>query len=110
MLTAIVQAEGYEVVAVEDGRQALSVLSQDADFKAAIFDMKMPYLEGLELILYMKGDERLRQIPVGMITAERDPRVWDDSVAAGASVFLPKPFSPPQVQMMVRMLASRTSL
>ena len=29
------------------------------------------------------------------------------SVAAGASVFLPKPFTPPQVQMMLRMLASK---
>jgi CheY-like chemotaxis protein len=52
----------------------------------------------------MKGDERLRHIPVGMITAEQDPKIWDDSIAAGASVFLPKPFSPPQVTMMLRML------
>ena len=64
----------------------------------------MPHLQGLDLILYMKGDERLRHIPVGMITAEQDPKIWDDSIAAGASVFLPKPFSPPQVTMMLRML------
>ena len=76
-------------------------------FSAAIFDMMMPHLQGLDLILYMKADERLRRIPVGMITAERDPKVWDDSVAAGACVFLPKPFTPPQVQMMLRMLASK---
>jgi hypothetical protein len=42
-----------------------------------------------------------------MITAERDPKIWDDSVAAGACVFLPKPFMPPQVQMMLRMLESK---
>lgn len=107
MLKAIAQAEGYGVVDVKDGREALGVLQRDADFKAAIFDMKMPFLEGLDLILYMKQDERLRRIPVGMITGEQDPKVWDDSVAAGASVFLPKPFSPPQVQMMLRMLASK---
>jgi CheY-like chemotaxis protein len=107
MVTAIVETEGYEVVAVADGREALSALQQDATFTAAIFDMRMPHLQGLDLILYMKADERLRRIPVGMITAERDPKVWDDSVAAGACVFLPKPFTPPQVQMMVRMLASK---
>jgi len=107
MLTAIVQSEGYEAAAVKDGREALSVLQQDADFKLAIFDMKMPYLEGLDLILYMKRDQRLRHIPIGMVTAERDPKIWDETVAAGASVFLPKPFSPPQVQMMLRMLESR---
>ena len=108
MVTAIVEAQGYQVVAVRDGREALGVLQQDADFSAAIFDMMMPHVQGLDLILYMKRDERLRSIPVGMITAEQDPKVWDDSVAAGVSVFLPKPFTPPQVQMMLRMLVSKS--
>lgn len=107
MLSAIVEAVGYQVVGVKDGRQALDVLQQDANFSAAIFDMNMPHLQGLDLILYMKASERLRRIPVGMITAEEDPKVWDDSVAAGARVFLPKPFAPPQVQMMLRMLLSK---
>jgi CheY-like chemotaxis protein len=107
MVAAIVEKQGYQVVAVEDGQRALKVLQQDSNFRAAIFDMMMPHLQGLDLIRYMKGDERLRRIPVGMITAERDPKIWDDSVAAGACVFLPKPFTPPQVQMMLRMLASK---
>jgi CheY-like chemotaxis protein len=108
MLTAIVETEGYQVVSASDGREALKILQHDATFSAAIFDMSMPHLQGLDLILYMKGDKRLQRIPVGMITAERDPKVWDDSVAAGACVFLPKPFTPPQVQMMLRMLASKS--
>jgi CheY-like chemotaxis protein len=62
----------------------------------------------MDLIHYIKNDERLRNIPIGMITAEQDPKVWDDSVAAGASVFLPKPFSPPQVQMILRMLVNKS--
>jgi CheY-like chemotaxis protein len=107
MVSAIVETEGYQAVPVTDGRQALKLLQQDATFSAAIFDMMMPHLQGLDLILYMKADERLRHIPVGMITAERDPKIWDESVAAGACVFLPKPFTPPQVQMMLHMLASR---
>ena len=109
MVSAIVETEGYQAVSVVDGRQALRSLQQDGPYSLAIFDMSMPHLEGLDLILYMKADERLRGIPVGLITAERDPKVWDDSVAAGVSVFLPKPFMPPQVQMMLRMLASKIS-
>lgn len=107
MVTAIVETQGYEAVAVGDGRQALRMLQQDSGFTAAIFDMMMPHMQGLDLILYMKGDVRLRRIPVGMITAEQDPKIWDESIAAGASVFLPKPFTPPQVQMMLRMLISK---
>jgi CheY-like chemotaxis protein len=107
MVTAIVETEGFQAVAVPDGREALRVLQADGTFSAAIFDMMMPHLKGLDLILYMKADERLRGVPVGMITAETDPKVWDESVAAGACVFLPKPFTPPQVQMMLRMLVRR---
>jgi CheY-like chemotaxis protein len=109
MVSAIVETEGYRAVPASDGRQALGYLQENAAFSAAIFDMTMPHFKGLDLIRFMKADPRLRHIPVGMITAERDPKVWDDSVAAGASVFLPKPFTPPQVQMMLRMLASKVA-
>jgi len=106
MVTVIVETQGYEVVSVADGREAFRILQQDTDFIAAIFDMMMPHLHGMDLIHYMKTDARLNHIPVGMITAEQDPKIWDDSVAAGAKVFLPKPFTPPQVQMMLRMLVN----
>ena len=107
MLTVILEAQNYDVVSAPDGREAFRILQQDADFGAAIFDMMMPHLLGMDLIHYMKTDDRLRHIPVGMITAEQDPKIWDDSVAAGAKVFLPKPFNPPQIQMMLRMLTSK---
>jgi CheY-like chemotaxis protein len=106
MLTVIIEEQGYKVVSATDGREAFRILQHDADFCAAMFDMNMPHLFGMDLIHFMKTDDRLRDIPIGMITAEQDPKIWDDSVAAGAKVFLPKPFSPPQIQMMLRMLTS----
>ncbi len=107
MLTVIIEEQGYEVVSASDGREAFRILQQDSDFTAAMFDMMMPHLLGMDLIHYMKTDDRLRHIPIGMITAEQDPKIWNESVAAGAKVFLPKPFNPPQIQMMLRMLVSR---
>jgi len=109
MLTAIIEAQGFEVVSAPDGREAFRILQQDADFCAAIFDMMMPHLHGMDLIHYMKTDARLNHIPIAMITAEQDPKIWDESVAAGAKVFLPKPFSPPQIQMLLRMLIKEDS-
>ena len=106
MLTAIIQSQGYEVVSAADGREAFRILQKDDDFCAAVFDMMMPHLLGMDLIHYMKTDARLSHIPIGMITAEQDPKIWNESVAAGAKVFLPKPFSPPQIQMMLRMLVN----
>lgn len=109
LLSAIIESQGYKVISVPDGRDAFRILQKDADFCAAIFDMMMPHLLGMDLIHYMKTDERLRHIPIGMITAEQDPKIWDESISAGATVFLPKPFTPPQVQMMLRMLISKGS-
>jgi len=106
MLTVIIEAEGYEVVSAPDGREAFKILQADADFCGALFDMMMPHLQGMDLIHYMKNDERLKDIPVAMVTAEQDPKVWNDSVTAGARVFLPKPFNPPQIQMMLKILTS----
>ena len=108
MLTVIIETDGYRVVQATDGREAFKILQQDADFGAVIFDMMMPHLHGMDLIHYMKTDPRLKNIPIGMITGDRDPKIWDDSVAAGASVFMPKPFTPPQIEMMLRMLLNKS--
>ena len=110
MVSGVVEAQGYDVVSVPDGRKAFKILEQDADFSAAIFDMMMPHLDGLGLIRYAKTSNRLRHIPIGMITAKQDPKIWDDSITAGASVFLPKPCTPQQIQMMLWMLVNKGGL
>lgn len=109
MLSVIIESQNYMVVTANDGREAFRILQHDNNFDAAVFDMTMPHLDGLDLIAYMKSDERLQKIPIGMVTAEQDPKIWDESIAAGANVFLPKPFSPPQVVMMIKMLCGRKS-
>lgn len=107
IVKTIIETEGYDVVCASDGREAVRILQQDANFSAAIFDMMMPHIDGLGLIRYVKMDDRLNYIPIGMITAEPDPKIWDDSAAAGASVFLPKPFRPSQIKMMLHLLTNK---
>jgi CheY-like chemotaxis protein len=104
MLRASIQVQGYEVVCAADGREAFHLLQDDTDFVAMIFDMTMPHLNGLGLAQYVRRDERMRNIPIGMVTAEQDPKVWNDSIAAGVNIFLPKPFTAPQIHMMLKML------
>lgn len=107
LVTAIVQKEGYAVVAARDGREAYKILQADSDFIAGIFDVVMPHIQGPELVRYMKTEKRLMRIPVMMMTAEQNPKLSSDSFAAGAVVFLPKPFTTSQVQVMLRMLISK---
>lgn len=110
LLSSIAQREGYSAVAVSDGREAYRILHSDADFCGAIFDMQMPNIDGLEIIRYMQTEKRLRRIPVLMITSERDLKYTAASFAAGATLFLPKPFTAPQFQSTFRILVREQSV
>ncbi len=107
LVTAIVEKEGYAVVPARDGREAYKILQGDADFVAGIFDVVMPHIQGPELVRYMKTEKRLMKIPVMMMTAEQNPKLSSDSFSAGAVVFLPKPFTTAQLQIMLRMLIAK---
>ena len=107
LLTAIIEKEGYEVVTARDGREAYKLLQTDPDFLAAIFDVMMPHIQGPELVRHMRTEKRLMKIPVMMMTAEQNPKLSSDSFSAGAVVFLPKPFTTSQLQIMLRMLISK---
>ena len=104
LIATILEKENYTVVTARDGREAYKILQNDPDFTAAILDVVMPHISGPELVRYMKSEERLRRIPVMMMTAEQDPKLSSDSFTAGACVFLPKPFTTAQLQIMLQML------
>jgi CheY-like chemotaxis protein len=109
LVTAIVEKEGYTVVSARDGREAYKLLQADSDFVAGIFDVVMPHIQGPELVRYMKTEKRLMKIPVMMMTAEQNPKLSSDSFSAGAVVFLPKPFTTAQLQIMLRMLIAKSA-
>jgi len=110
LLTSIVRKEGYDAVVVDDGREAYRILQSDADFRAGIFDMMMPHLEGLDIIRYMRTEKRLQRIPVMMISAERDLQLMARSFVAGATVFLTKPFNTEQFQSTLRVLLANKAV
>ncbi len=107
LITAILEKEGYSVVGARDGREAYKALQDDANFTAAVFDVVMPHIPGPELVRFMRTEKRFMKIPVMMMTAEQDPKLSSDSFAAGAVVFLPKPFTTSQLQTMLRMLVGK---
>ena len=104
LLTTILKQQQCEPVVANDGREAYRILQSDARFRAAILDMSMPFLEGLDIIHYMRSEKRLMGIPIMMITAEQSIKLMTDSFSAGATAFLPKPFTPEQLESAVRML------
>lgn len=104
LVTTVITRDGYKVVAANDGDEALRLLQRDADFSAAILDMMMPGVNGLDVLRYMRTENRLLRIPVIVTTSEKDLTLMTDLFAAGATAILPKPFSTVQIQTMLHML------
>ncbi|MGZ8848207.1 MAG: response regulator, partial [Pyrinomonadaceae bacterium] len=95
--------EGYRVVTVEDGREAYRMLKSDGDFKAVVFDIALPNVEGVEIVRYMKTEKRLMHIPIVILAGERGLKLISECFSAGAIAFLPKPFTTEQLRRTLRM-------
>lgn len=104
LLVAVVKQQQCEAEVASDGREAYRILQADAKFRAAILDVSMPFLEGLDIVHYMRSEKRLMKIPIMIITAEENLRVMNDSFSAGATAFLPKPFTSDQLESAIRVL------
>ncbi|HEX8735894.1 MAG TPA: response regulator [Pyrinomonadaceae bacterium] len=102
----IVEKAGYQPVVAGDGREAYRILATDANFAAGIFDVHVPYIEGTDLVRHMRTEKRLMKIPVIIMTSEESVKIQLDSLSAGASVFLPKPFERKTFESMFKALVS----
>ncbi|HQU84770.1 MAG TPA: response regulator [Pyrinomonadaceae bacterium] len=109
LVKAIVEKEGFTVLAARDGKEAYKLLQSGEPLAAAIFDVIMPHIQGTELVRYMQSEKRLMKIPVIMMTAEQNPRLSSESFSAGAIAFLPKPFTSSQLQTMLRTFTKKRS-
>jgi DNA-binding NtrC family response regulator len=104
IVQTLVESEGYEAVTASDGRDAYRILHKDADFRAVIFDMVMPHLEGSDLIRQMQTEKRLSRIPVIIMSSSDDLKLMSKGFEAGAVAFVPKPFTPDQMRNVLRLI------
>jgi CheY-like chemotaxis protein len=103
LLSTVSEREGYQVVSVRDGREAYRILKSTADFTAAVFNMTMPHLDGVDLVRHMKTEKRLMRIPVVIVAGNHGLKLITDSFAAGALAFLPKPLTTEKLAQTVRL-------
>ncbi len=93
LVIGIVEEAGYTTVKAQDGREAYKILEKDSDFVGGIFDIKMPFIEGPDLIKHMMTRKGLMKIPVLIITSDESQKAHSDSLSAGERLFLQKPFT-----------------
>jgi phosphoserine phosphatase RsbU/P len=93
-LTRRLQREGYTNLAeAADGNRALELL-RVRPFDLVLLDVMMPGLNGYEVLERMRADDRLRHVPVIMISALDEIDSVIRCIALGAEDYLAKPFNP----------------
>jgi two-component system chemotaxis sensor kinase CheA len=86
---SILEAAGYDVLVAGDGAQALQLL-QTETVDLILSDVEMPRLSGLELTAAVRQDERLRHLPVVLVTSLDSPEHIERGAAAGADAYIVK--------------------
>ena len=83
-----------ECTMVNDGKQALTLLTEDEALPDYIFlDVNMPVMDGKNCLIEIKKDERLRDIPVVIYSTTQNESEIEELYAIGAQEYLRKPNS-----------------
>lgn len=97
--------DGHQVIATSNGKDALEQIKlHDPDM--IIADIMMPFTSGLEIVSVVKHDKNHRQVPVIILSAMGQENVVLDAFNLGADDYITKPFSPNELSMRVKRLAT----
>jgi DNA-binding response OmpR family regulator len=100
------RAEGFEIEALGDGRQALDRL-RSGSYHLVILDLQLPGMDGLSVCTELRRDTRTRALPLIMLTARGDEADRVVGLEVGADDYVVKPFSPKELVARVRALMRR---
>ncbi|HEY7651571.1 MAG TPA: response regulator [Methylomirabilota bacterium] len=98
ILRAMRHADPLEVGQASDGQEGLNaVVAQRPDL--ILLDLQMPRVSGLALLKQIHQADR--RLPIIVITATQDTKLAAEALGHGAVAYLPKPFDPRHVEMLV---------
>jgi DNA-binding response OmpR family regulator len=91
-LSVVLEREGFTADLAEDGNMAIEFL-QNNDYDLLVVDIHLPYRSGLELIKYVRSEQR-KDTPVLILTAFSDYQMQRQAGELGISGYIVKPFNP----------------
>ncbi len=92
MLRRLLSQEGYTVTIAKNGREGLAI-AQQQKMSLILSDINMPEMDGYQMCYKIKQDERLRDVPVLLLTELTDPGDVIRGLIAGADNYITKPFN-----------------
>ena len=109
LLSERLQAEGYVVDVVNDGRAALDKL-HEGGIELVLLDIVMPDMDGYDVLKKIKADAKLQDIPVIMISGLDDLNSVARCIEIGADDYLPKPYKPVLLQARINACLEKKQL
>lgn len=104
VIDGVLTHAGHDVQLVNTGEKALDKLSlEETDIDVLILDMNMPEVSGIDVVKTLRFMQAYRDLPIIMLTADATPEAQQQSLAAGANVFLTKPID---VDLLLEHIAS----
>lgn len=92
----------YQVTAVSDGEAALAILKTNVRVDLVVSDVMMPRMDGFQLLAAIRADDRLKQLPVILLSARAGAEASAEGIELGATDYLPKPFASKELTARVR--------
>lgn len=104
----LLQREGYRVALAKDGLEGLEKLAGERP-AVLLTDIEMPRMDGFDLVRNLRADDRLRDLPVVMITSRIAQKHRDVAAELGVDHYLGKPYSEEQLLGLVARYAAEAS-
>lgn len=109
MITACLRPEpALAFTHASSGLEAIEKLSLKP-FSLVVLDLNMPDIGGIEVLEFVRGQDRLRRVPIMVVTTRGDEGSRERALAAGADRFLTKPFAPEALLAEARALLESAS-
>ncbi|GAB3678842.1 HAMP domain-containing protein [Actinocorallia lasiicapitis] len=90
-LTSVLEGYGMDVLYAEDGQAGIDLLQRNPDISLVLMDVMMPGLDGYATTEAIRGMPQFSDLPIIIITAKVMKGDREDSLASGASDYVPKP-------------------
>ncbi len=92
--------EGLSFTQASSGLDAIEQLSMQP-FDLLLLDMNMPDIGGVEVVEFVRSQDKLKNVPIIIVTTRGDEVSKERAMSAGATRYMTKPFSPEQIQSAV---------
>jgi signal transduction histidine kinase/CheY-like chemotaxis protein/HAMP domain-containing protein len=101
-MTSVLERFNMDVLTAENGKDALDILKRIRDIDVVLLDIMMPEMDGFNTLRAIRGINRLKSLPIIVVTAKAMKGDREKCLEAGASDYISKPLNPNDLLALIR--------